>query len=103
MATQAGKQESASCAANQKRAEATVRASAHLSERLARPATPGPCSPVDAAQTPFFVQKHERDVWVSSYQAMGAARLCAAMALAASSRVPTIPSDLMVCTAWPWL
>jgi hypothetical protein len=27
--------------------------------RLARPATPGPGSPVDAAQTPFFVQKHE--------------------------------------------
>jgi hypothetical protein len=27
--------------------------------RLARPATPGPSSPVDAAQTPFFVQKHE--------------------------------------------
>jgi hypothetical protein len=26
---------------------------------LARPATPGPGSPVDAAQTPFFVQKHE--------------------------------------------
>ncbi|CAM2149152.1 hypothetical protein PT2222_210016 [Paraburkholderia tropica] len=27
--------------------------------RLARPATPGPGSPVDAAQTPFFIQKHE--------------------------------------------
>ena len=27
--------------------------------RLARPATPGPGSPVDRAQTPFFIQKHE--------------------------------------------
>src|SRR5258708_31207807 len=34
--------------------------------RLARPATPGPGSPVDAAQTPFFIQKHEDEGRIKS-------------------------------------
>src|ERR1700761_8338971 len=47
--------------------------------RLARPATPGPGSPVDAAQTPFFVQKHEDDGLVKSMY-----------------------GELRVALQWPW-